>query len=215
MCVHVILCECACVGVCAFVVVVVCICDTDFFFEQMCVTMGVCIIVCICVLWVCKFLCVSPCDCVYLCTSLWICSFCACVCTVCVCMCCRALRTWQRVSSVLQQWGGAAVFLCPVLDPLSAWHNPTIPQLWALSCSLHSTSANPQSSHTHPDHCFSTPGTGHCQHLQRCSPADYTVLYFSGEETVYCALFYIYIYIYIPLGVVLVVWFDVQYQHFF
>jgi len=88
-------------------------------------------------------MCVAHCVCVnamwmFVHTSIWICTFC----TVCLCVCvgggCAALRTWQRVSAVLQQWGGAAVFLCPVLDPLSAWHNPTIPQSHLPPCGFDS-----------------------------------------------------------------------------
>lgn len=109
----------------------------------------------------CKLLwmCVILCKCKFP-VTVWIC--------VSVCARCGALGTWHGVSAVLQQWGGAAVFLCPVLDPLSAWHNPTIQQIWALGCSLHRTSANSPCSLYVPRSLFQLPRFGRCQRLQWC-----------------------------------------------
>lgn len=145
-----------------------------------CLCVGVCIWGCICVpVCICGY---SMCMYSILWTKVWYLGYvCVCKCHVTVCeplyeyvlfalvhalVCVCVVEPWElgRVSAVCSSSEGE--LLCFSALCWIPFQLDTIPQLWALSCSLHSTSTNPLCSHTHPDHRFSTPGPGRCARLQ-------------------------------------------------
>lgn len=128
--------------------------------------------------------------CVWVCVRLHLCAFVcitmhACV-TVCVVLCeCHAtvsspLHEYVLFALVCEPWELGSVsavssssegeLLCFSALCWIPFQPDTIPQSHSsepLSCSLHRISANPQRSHTHPDHCFNSPGSARCQRLHR------------------------------------------------
>lgn len=128
------------------------------------------------------------CEC--MCTTVWICAFCSSTCTFTLCVCVSAVEPWELGSVSADCSNSEGELLCFSALCWIPFQPDTIPQSHSSELSAAVFTApvlTPLCSHTHPDHCFSAPGSGHCQRLP-CTHRN-TVLWWKGALDTVCLFF--------------------------